>query len=171
MSEQLTIRELHSEDEEAFLRAVVDWGDEDLSWLTFHWNPTMSHAEHLKILHEQKVGINVPDDFVPSTMLYGFINGKIVGRVHLRHRLNDNLMLRGGHMGYAVTPKYRRRGYGHALAKAGVWYLKEHLKIKDVLITCNDKHQASIHIIEHLGARLENITPDLKGVMTRRYWI
>lgn len=168
---EMKVRELKAQDEEAFLNAVEDWEGEELSWLTFHWHPAMTHDEHLRILYEQKHDINVPKDFVPSTMLYGFVDGEIVGRVHLRHRLNDNLKQRGGHMGYSVAPRFRGRGYGHALARAGVWYLKERLKIEHVLITCNDGHNASIRIIEKLGAKLENIAPDSKGIMTRRYWI
>jgi predicted acetyltransferase len=167
----MKVRELREGDEAAFLDAVEDWRDEDLSWLTFHWHPVMSHEEHLQILADHKSGVGVPEDFVPSTMLYGFVDGVIVGRVHVRHRLNDNLLRRGGHMGYSVAPRFRGKGYGHALAQAGVWYLRERLNIADILITCNDDHLASIKIIERLGARLEDVYADPRGFVTRRYWI
>lgn len=169
--QSINVRELGPDDIEAFLNAVEDWNGESLSWLTFEWHPAMSHDEHLKILSDHKNGINIPADFVPSTMLYGFVNGEIVGRVHLRHQLNDKLLLRGGHMGYAVAPRFRGHGYGYALARAGVVYLKKRLHVKDVLITCDENNTNSIKIIEKLGAQLENVIPDSQGVPTRRYWI
>lgn len=168
---KLLVRELSDNDEAAFISAVQDWSGEDLSWLTFEWHPSMSHQEHLKILSDHRKGINIPSDFVPSTMLYGFVDQIIIGRVHVRHTLNDNLLKRGGHMGYAVSPRFRGQGYGLSLAKAGLLYLQSHLKIEDVLITCDEKNIPSIKIIEALNAKLENTVPDSKGVPTRRYWI
>ena len=50
-------------------------------------------------------------------------------------------------------------------------YLQSHLKVEDVLITCDEKNIPSIKIIEALNAKLENTVPDSKGVPTRRYWI
>tara|TARA_R110000868_G_scaffold104087_5_gene286281 strand:+ start:10082 stop:10573 length:492 start_codon:yes stop_codon:yes gene_type:complete len=162
---------LGPDDESAFLSAVSDWEGEDLAWLTFDWDPTMSHEQHLKILSDHHHGINLPSDFVASTMLYGFVGDKIIGRVHVRHTLNDNLLKRGGHMGYAVSPRFRGHGYGLSLAKAGLEFLTKNLKVKDVLITCDEKNNPSIKIIEALGAKLENTVPDAKGVPTRRYWL
>lgn len=168
---KLIVRMLGEQDESAFLSAVTDWEGEELSWLTFDWDPTMSHQDHLKILMNHHKGINLPSDFVASTMLYGFVGNQIIGRVHLRHTLNDNLLKRGGHMGYAVSPRFRGKGLGLGLAQAGLLYLKENLKVKDVLITCDEKNAPSIKIIETLGAKYENTVPDAKGVPTRRYWV
>src|SRR4029077_16303411 len=36
-------------------------------------------------------------------------SGRLVGVIHLRHRLNDFLLREGGHIGYAVHPAHRRR--------------------------------------------------------------
>jgi len=129
------------------------------------------HDEHLNILLYNQRGRNIPADFVASTMLYGFTGDVIIVRVHVRHALNEKLLLRGGHMGYSVAPSFRSQGYGLLLARAGLKYLKENLKIKNVLITCDAENISSIKIIEKLGARLENIIPDSQGVATRRYWV
>lgn len=170
-SSRLVIRELLPQDEDAFLAAVETWHGESLTWLSFEWHPAMTHEEHLKILSDHKNSINIPSDFVASTMLYGFVDGAIVGRVHVRHELNAKLLMRGGHMGYAVAPCFRGKGYGFLLARFGLHYLKTKLMINDVLITCNEDNLASVKIIEKLGAKLENIEPDSQGVPTRRYWI
>ncbi len=170
-SEPLSVRELAQDDEQAFLNSLNDWSLEDRSWMTFDWKPGMSHQEHLKILENQRNGVNLPAHLVACTMLYGFVGQEIIGRVHLRHELNQNLLERGGHMGYAVSKKFRSNGYGLALAKAGLEYLKSKLLVKDVLITCAKDNQASIHIIENLGGKLENIIDDKDGVATCRYWV
>ncbi len=167
----LTVRELSDSDETAFLKCLDDWSIEDRSWMTFDWKPGMTHKQHLKILYKCKNNIELPSQFVPATMLYGFVDDEIIGRVHLRHELNQNLLERGGHMGYAVSERFRKKGYGLALAKAGLEYLKSKLLVKDVLITCAKDNQASIHIIENLGGKLENIIDDKDGVATCRYWV
>lgn len=167
----LEIRELGAKDERLFLASLLDWHHHDRTWMSFDWKPGMSHEDHLKILFNHKNGLNLPVNFVASTMLYGFFDEHIIGRVHLRHELNENLLLRGGHMGYAVSEKYRNRGFGLQLAKAGYEYLSKELKIKKVLITCATTNRGSIHIIESLGAKLENIVKDENGVDTCRYWI
>jgi predicted acetyltransferase len=48
---------------------------------------------------------------VSSTFLLAEVDGDIVGRVSIRHELNAYLPSVGGHIGYAVRPAYRRRGY------------------------------------------------------------
>ena len=171
VKENLLVRNLTLDDESSFLDAVQSWQGEDLTWLTFIWHPAMSHEEHLKILHDNQLGRNIPPDFVASTMLYGFVGKTIIGRVHVRHALNPKLLLRGGHMGYSVAPAFRGKGYGFLLAKAGLQYLRENLKVDNVLITCDAENKPSIKIIEKLGARLENVVPDSQGVATRRYWV
>ena len=167
----LIIRELATQDENSFLNSLLDWSHEDRSWMTFDWKPGMSHEAHLKILYNHKNNINLPSHFVPSTMLYGFIGNQIIGRVHLRHDLNENLRLRGGHMGYAVSDKFRAKGFGQQLAKAGCDHLKNILNVEKVLITCAKTNLGSIRIIENLGANLENIIKDENGIDTCRYWV
>lgn len=167
----LIVRELSSRDENSFLNSLLEWKHEDRSWMTFDWKPGMSHEEHLKILYNNKNNINLPSHFVASTMLYGFIEDQIIGRVHLRHKLNENLLLRGGHMGYAVSEKFRNQGFGLALAKAGYQQLSNQLQVEKVLITCATSNTGSVHIIESLGGKLENIVKDENGIDTCRYWI
>jgi len=48
---------------------------------------------------------------VPATFLLARVGGDLVGRVSIRHELNDFLAEFGGHIGYAVRPQFRRRGH------------------------------------------------------------
>ena len=51
-------------------------------------------------------------DRVPATTYWATESGDVVGRIALRHRLNDALAEFGGHIGYEVRPSCRRRGIG-----------------------------------------------------------
>lgn len=70
----------------------------------------MPLSRYLEILDEREQGVNLPPGHVPSTFLFGFEGDRIVGRVSIRHVLNDFLLRVGGHIGYAVLPEFRRRG-------------------------------------------------------------
>jgi ribosomal protein S18 acetylase RimI-like enzyme len=68
-------------------------------------------------LERERVGVDLPDGRVPATFLVADVAGVIVGRVSVRHELNDRLSLVGGHIGYAVRPSFRRRGYVTAMLR------------------------------------------------------
>jgi predicted acetyltransferase len=54
--------------------------------------------------------LDLAEDRVPGTFLVAAVGGTIVGRISIRHELNDFLAHEGGHIGYGVLPRYRRRG-------------------------------------------------------------
>ncbi len=146
----LNVRPLTPDDEPAFFEGLRDWEAEDLSWYTFVWKPGMSFSEMLHLLETERQGVHLPKGWVPADMLYGFLGGRIVGRVSIRHRLNAQLLKRGGHVGYAVSPLFRSKGIGYLLAKAALQRCKE-IGLSEVLITCAEKNLASVKIIEKLG--------------------
>jgi predicted acetyltransferase len=78
---ELVLRELHDGDEAAFLAGVESWRGEELSWHTFDWRPGMAFAEHLETLRKQRLGLDLAPNRVAATLLYGFVDGTIVGRV------------------------------------------------------------------------------------------
>ena len=144
---------------------------EDASWYTFAWKDGMRHADHIGILENEFRGVNMRDGKVPHTMLYGFLNGKIIGRCSVRHILNDNLRTRGGHIGYAVAPGFRRRGYGSELFRAGLAHLKE-LGQKSAMMTCGASNIPSRKMIESAGGALdEEYFDEVDNDVIRRYWI
>lgn len=168
---KLNLRELTKHDEKVFLDGLKDWENEDLSWYTFVWKTGMNFFEHLEILEQQKNKINLQTGKVPSTMLYAFVENKIVGRLSVRHELNKGLLERGGHLGYAVSPLARNRGYATEIYKQGLEFCRK-LGLEKILVTCSDQNTASWKIIEKFPAHLENRFHDtIKNEMVRRYWI
>ncbi len=165
------VRELNINDEAAFLRGFKYWEGEDLSWYTFEFEFNDSFEKHLLRLEKNKLGIDLASNRVPSTMLYGFYEGEIIGRVSIRHELNEYLSTIGGHIGYSVAPKFRRKGLATKMLSEGLEYCKSHLKLKEVLVTCDDDNVASIKTIEKNGGIFENryVSNDGKEIK-RRYW-
>lgn len=122
-------------------------------------------------LQKNKAGIDLPESSVPSSMLYAFVGRKIVGRVSIRHTLNEYLRTRGGHVGYSVATKYRKRGYASEIFRLTLDECRK-LSINPILITCGDTNIASYKIIEKFGGVLENKIWDEEDQETaRRYWI
>src|SRR6185503_15708940 len=101
-----------------------------------------------------------------------FRGSRIVGRVSIRHELNEFLMRIGGHIGYTVVPEFRRRGYATEMLRQSLAISRQRFGLTRVLVTCDDDNVGSIRTIEKNGGVLENIVtgPDL-DTPKRRYWI
>ena len=49
---------------------------------------------------------------VPATTYWLYVDSVPVGYGNVRHFLTDALRKEGGHIGYAIAPAYRKKGYG-----------------------------------------------------------
>ena len=97
---------------------------------------------------------------------------RFIGEIAVRHRLNDALLRRGGHIGYGVRFSEWNRGYGTEMLAQALEKAKE-MRISPVLITCNDDNLASARVLEKNGFVLEDrvvVKRDGKDLITRRYW-
>jgi predicted acetyltransferase len=165
------LRDLCESDEFAFFEGLKEWDGEDLQWYSFIWKPGMGFQEMLTRLRNDAAGIDLPSGFVPHSMLYGFVDGNIIGRVSIRHTLNERLKNRGGHIGYAVAKKYRKKGYATEMVRQAILFCKR-LGLKSIMVTCADDNVPSWKIIEHFGGRLQDrVWDDEDNEMIRRYWI
>lgn len=158
-------------EEQEFLRAHYATSPDVPSFLHFY-EEGMSFARYLDVLERHARGENLPGNHVPSTFLFAFDASRIVGRVAIRHELNDFLLRVGGHIGYVVVPEFRRRGYATEMLRQSLEIANRRLGIDRVLVTCDDDNVGSIKTIEKNGGVLENVVvgPDL-GAPKRRYWI
>lgn len=73
-------------------------------------------------------------------------SGELVGLVGLRHYLNDNLRIRGGHIGYSIRPSCRGRGFGKLILQLSLPYLKS-LGLSSVLVTTDPWNTLSQKVI------------------------
>jgi predicted acetyltransferase/aminoglycoside phosphotransferase (APT) family kinase protein len=151
----------------AMAEFVAEGRAEELRSLREH----ATFASFVQELHAHTEGRELPRGWVAGTTFW-LVDGELfIGTVEVRHRLNDELRRRGGHVGYSIRPTMRRLGYGTlALSQALPRCLD--LGIDRILVTCDESNAASRRIIEANGGVLEDSVqlPD-RTVATMRYWI
>ena len=170
----LELRALTLKDEDAFEKGRKLFSDMDDDWFSFVYREGLVFEEHIKILEDRFNGINLPEGRVPDSMLYAFLNGEIIGRSSVRHELNEFLLKRGGHIGYAVATPFQGKGLATEILKQTLTYCKNVLHLNKVLITCNEENVPSWKVIEKNGGVLENkvsAQEDGKAILVRRYWV
>src|SRR4028119_1569803 len=69
-------------------------------------------SAYLEQASKYSLGIDLKPGLVPQTEFWLVDSGKTVASSRLRHRLTPVLEREGGHIGYAVRPSERRKGYG-----------------------------------------------------------
>ena len=123
-------------------------------------------------LRQHARGEGLPAGHVPCTFLFAFSEGgELVGRVSIRHTLNEHLSREGGHVGYGVLPQHRRRGYAREILRLALFRCRD-LGLARVLVTCDDENEGSWRVIEANGGALEGRAPRASGGgLYRRYWV
>jgi predicted acetyltransferase len=102
---------------------------------------------------------------VPVTELWFVEDEEYIGTVVVRHQLTPELAESGGHVGFHVVPKSRRRGHGTRMLAEAIGFCR-HRGIADLLLTCDEGNTASRRVIEANGGALERVAAG-----EARYWI
>jgi predicted acetyltransferase len=102
---------------------------------------------------------------VPETTLWWVSGDHYLGRIHIRHRLSEQLREYGGHIGYDVRPSARRQGHATAMLAAALPVARE-LGIDPALLMCDEGNLGSRKVIEGNGG----IREDCKDGRLR-YWV
>lgn len=164
----MTLRPPTLQDESTVAQAQIELAVDDFEFV--FQDPGESWATYLLDLERHRLGINLEPGQVAATLLLADVVGEVVGRVSIRHDLNERLASIGGHIGFAVRPAYRRRGYAKSILRQSLPTAAS-LGLGRVLLTCADANLASIRTIESCGGILENVVAPDGGAATRRYWI
>ncbi len=106
-----------------------------------------------------------PADRVPATVLWWVEGETYLGRIGVRHVLNDFLREIGGHIGYDVRPSRRREGHATAMLAAAL-PVASALGIDPALVTCDTDNLGSRAVIERNGGVLED---ERNGKL--RFWV
>jgi predicted acetyltransferase len=166
----LRLRPLRPEDEPAFRAGHVAMAAEGHVF-GLGYAPDLPWDVYLKSREDHRAGRSLRGRFVPSTFLVAEADGELVGRSSIRHVLNEFLLREGGHIGYAVLPEHRRRGYATEILRQSLIVARS-IGIDRVLVTCDNDNAGSIRAIEANGGVLENIIElDSFPAGVRRYWI
>lgn len=154
-----------------YLEMVLEWketGEELIPW-SLNFDTTDFHFM-IESLNGYSKGIGLPDGFVEcSTYWLVNKNNKILGAIDIRHRLNEFLLFRGGHIGYGIRPSERKKGYACIMLSLALKQC-EVIGISKVLITCLKNNIGSAKTIIKNRGILESEDID-NGEFFQRYWI
>jgi predicted acetyltransferase len=164
----LRLRPLRTEDEAAFRAGHRLMAAEDFTF-GIGLEPGMLWRAYLKLIDDRRCGNALPEGWVAGTFLVADVGGEIVGRVAIRHQLNDFLEQVAGHIGYSVLPRHRRRGYATEMLRQSL-VIARACGVDRVLVTCNDDNTGSRAVIEACGGQLDPVAGDDDGRLIRRYW-
>ncbi|MDF5757058.1 GNAT family N-acetyltransferase [Spongiactinospora sp. TRM90649] len=136
----------------------------DLRAFADSWHTAEGFAAYVEaLLRERETPRSA--DLVPFTTWWWIEGEDFLGRIALRHRLDDRLREYGGHIGYDVRPSARRRGHATAMLRA----VLEHagaMGMGPVLLMCQSDNAASRRVIEANGGRLGDTVED-----RLRFWL
>jgi predicted acetyltransferase len=132
---------------------------------------TSDFGAFVQELCDQKDRTKLKTGRVPASEFWLIDDDEFIGRLSVRHELNEYLLKMGGHIGYEIRPSKRRQGYGTKILRLGLEKARE-LGLLKVLVTCDEDNIGSKKIIEHNGGIFENAI-EIEGdpVKKLRYWI
>lgn len=165
----LRLRPFTRNDEAAILEAQRELCADGFTFALDH-EEGMDWQDYLEFLEHERLGLDLVANRVPASMLAAEVSGEVVGRLSVRHTLNEFLAREGGHLGFAVRPQHRRNGYATEILRQGLIVARS-LGVDRALVTCDEDNLGSAAIIERCGGHFDSIHVTDEGKSIRRYWI
>jgi predicted acetyltransferase len=156
---------------ESFLRGLREFQREGLPWWIGGDLATAEQDFGAFVARKLADANRRTETFVPATHLWAVAEEQFVGRISIRHELNDALRVEGGHIGYDTVPSFRGRGVATEMLRQALPVARA-LGLAAVLLTCDDTNAASIRVIESNGGSLhETKALAVDRPLKRYYWI
>jgi predicted acetyltransferase/predicted lactoylglutathione lyase len=127
-------------------------------------------AAYLARLEGLRLGVDVPNGWVPATFLVAEVDRQIVGRVSIRHQLNPYLAEVAGHIGIGVRPGLRRRGHATAILRQSL-AVATSTGLARLLVTCDAHDVGAVSVIENCGGVLEDVAAARRDMHKCRFWV
>ncbi|GCE31809.1 hypothetical protein KDA_72930 [Dictyobacter alpinus] len=128
-------------------------------------------ASFVQRLRDQADIARIEPGHIPFSEFWLIDGNAYLGMLVLRHTLDEDLLQKGGHIGYVIRPSSRQQGYGKLILSYGLAKAKAR-GLERVLLTCDEDNASSRAIIEANGGVLENIIQiERWPAPVCRYWI
>lgn len=166
----LTLRAFGPADEVPALAAAAEFRGTGFDFLPFDFDPLTCWGEWVDLMDRHRRGIDLTGNRVRGAFLAADVDGQLVGCASIRFELNEFLAARGGHIGYAVIARFRRKGYATAILNESIKIARSE-GVGALLVACDNDNPGSARVIERCGGVLERIAIAEDGTPFRRYWI
>lgn len=153
----------HKEAAEEMKREFFDFGERVINGSALY--DQMDFEQWLVNTNRNHNPATVREDWAVATTFFGIRkeDGRMLGMIDVRHTLSVPFLQEyGGHIGYAVRPSERRKGYAAAMLRLALRYCAE-LGIKAVRLGCYADNHASIHTMESCGGKRVEEKPYTDG--------
>jgi len=163
----LQLRPVRESDEPAFRAAHRSMWESDRFTFGLGYQADETFSAFVERKAQSARG-NPPGGLVPATFLVALVDGEIVGRLSIRHELNEFLAAEGGHIGYGILEAHRRRGYAAEVLRQGL-IIARSVGIETAMLVCDEANVASARVIEGRGGVLRDTAESSDGTAIRRY--
>lgn len=130
--------------------------------IQFSLNPNnLPFDEFCKLIYSLRNEKTCPNGFVPAVSYLIFDGNDIVGAINLRYKSNDFILNVAGHIGYAILPSMRNKGYAtEALRECLIKACQ--MGLETVVITTDLDNVASQRVIAKNGGKFVEEKGDKK---------
>lgn len=111
------------------------------------------YKKWLTVMDNWSKGKELKEGYVPQTIYWLYDEETPVGIGKIRHKLTDSSKKFGGNIGYAISEKYRGKGYGSIFLNKLIQKAND-LQIEEKVLTVEKYNIASKKIIEKNGGKL-----------------
>lgn len=160
---------------ESYLVAMAEFqtGAERTAWVYLgqdepHDTPLRNFDEY--VLRLRSAQTEALPNFVENTCYWAIYRDELIGRIAIRHELNDYLRRIGGHIGFIVRPSFRQMGVASEMLRQ-ILQTDRARAIKKILITRDEDNLASEKAIIKNGGVFEGIVANGENPKKKRFWI